>query len=201
MPQREKYRAVSRSIGSARQYVGAFIRQYLSEQAMNEFQKNWDEYTKEPPESQSEAEKYEFGYNNWITMAKSTYRYVRLIGNEGIPQFERAEIEMLKRKSNVFTLMVLSVLRKIAPGHAFRMVAKKLAYEMQWTTSLNVEQLDSDKMVVNVPQCKILGSAGTEDLCLIGCQNTYSAWFAEQFHLKLDTKRHGNGCTKILTPL
>jgi hypothetical protein len=135
-------------------------------------------------------------------MAKSTYSYIRRqLGSEGIQQFERAEVEMLKRTTAGLTMFLLRFLRAIAPGSAFILVAKQTAYQLQWVTPFSVDELSGEKMVVTVPRCQMMDFTGTEDMCSVGCQSTYRIWFAEQLHLVMDTHRQGTGCTKILVPL
>lgn len=201
MPDKNKYRAVSRSMRTASQYVPAFMRQHLSQEAAREFQDGWRDSIDRLPRNKTCAEKFDLAYLNWIRMAKSTYGCVRTnLGEEGIRQFERAEIDTLEQRSGPLIMSLFAILRKIAPGLAFRLVAKRLAYEMQWSTPLRIEHLSADKLVVQVPRCRILGFEGTEDLCLVGCQSTYRKWFAEQFRFHLETCRQGSGCTKTMTP-
>ncbi len=202
MPHSEKYRCASDSIRQAHQYVLAFLQQRLGDKAVLELQTIWQEGMRSIPENKTSAEKYQLAYANYIWMAKSTYSYIRRqLGSEGIQQFERAEVEMLKRTTAGLTMFLLRFLRAIAPGSAFILVAKQTAYQLQWVTPFSVDELSGEKMVVTVPRCQMMDFTGTEDMCSVGCQSTYRIWFAEQLHLVMDTHRQGTGCTKILVPL
>lgn len=201
MTDNEKYHCVCDAMKRTRQYVPAFLKQQLSDKAVLELQAIWQEGTRSIPENATSTEKYELAYANYMWMARSTYSYVRKqLGNEGIQKFERAEIEMLKRSNSGLTMLLLRLLRAVAPGSAFVLVAKQTAHQLQWVTPFTVDELSRKKMVVTVPQCKALSFPDTEDLCAIGCQSTYRTWFAEQLHLVMDTHRQTTGCTKILVP-
>ena len=52
--------------------------------------------------------------------------------------------------------LLLRLIRAISPSKAFEMVGKKSAYEMQHLTPYSVDELSRQKMVMNVPRCKIL---------------------------------------------
>ncbi len=202
MPLNKKYSCAAQSVRRATRYVMAFMQPRLNEHDFREFRDTWNSNMLSVRGAENVGERYDVVYRNWIWLARYTYSSVRArLGEQGIRQFERAEIEAMTRSTNKATLLALGLLKTIAPGMSFKLVATQLAYEMQWTTPLVVDALSGNKLVVQVPECKIRGFEGTEDLCSVGCQNTYRAWFAEQFKLDLETSLQGRGCTKTLTVL
>ena len=76
-----------------------------------------------------------------------------------------------------------------------------MGYELQWLTPFSIPELTRDKLVFDIPRCKILDFPDTEDICLVGCQSTYPMWVAEQFKINMKFNRRGNSCTGILTRL
>ncbi len=183
-------------------YIPAFLLKHLGNQGVEELQAIWQQGFRQIPENISAAEKFEIAYSNWIWLAKNTYSFIRRqLGEDGIRQFECAEIEMLKGKTPATLMHMLKLVRLLSPGSAFMIVARQLTYQLQWFTPLLVPELTRHRLVVQVPHCKILDFADTDDLCCIGCQSTYSIWMAEQFWMAMQTECHDGGCTKILTRL
>ena len=202
MPYSEKYAKVIDSMQFDEGFILPFVREQVGEQAAAEIKKTWQEGAKSIPETASFEEKYEIAYSNWIWLGKNTFSFIREhMGEEGIQQFERAEVEALKRKNASPALLVLKLVRMFSPGTAFTMTSKKMGYEFQWLTPFTVPELTRQRTVFNVPRCKILDYPDTEDMCLLGCQRTYPMWIAEQFMAELKWNRQGNSCTGTLTPL
>jgi hypothetical protein len=123
------------------------------------------------------------------------------MGEDGLKMFERAEIEGLIKKNASPALLMLKIIRAFSPGTAFGMTAKQMGYQFQWLTPFTVPELTKQKAVLNIPRCKILDFPGTEDICIVGCQNTYPKWVAEQFKVSMKWNRQGNSCTGTLAPL
>ena len=198
----DKYAIVLENINFTKTLGPAFVKKHLGDQAATELQSTWEEGTKPVPEEASAEEKYETAYGNWIWMGKSEFSFIRKqMGEEGIAQFVRAEVEELKRKNAGPAQFFLSLIRAISPGYAFTMIAKEFAYQLQWITPFSVSELTQHGALVNIPSCKILDFQETDDLCRIGCQSIYPTWVAEQFKVKMKFDRQGNSCTCTLTPL
>jgi hypothetical protein len=201
MPISKKYICVSHSIKRATIYVPLFLKQCLGEDAAGELQNIWRIGMKLGSANLSIEEKFELTYANWIWMAKNTYSFIRSkLGAEGIQQFEHAEVDMLKREGTGLSLLLLRMMRVLSPGLAFSLVAKQIAYQLQWLTPIQVHEATRYKLVVKIPSCRILHFPSTDDLCSIGCQSTYETWFAEQLGIRMQTVRQDKGCTKRLTP-
>ncbi|MFC1918360.1 hypothetical protein ACFLWW_00060 [Chloroflexota bacterium] len=197
----EKYKYLLNNISLDYKYIPSFVQEHLGNQAAAELRSIWEKRFRQTPENISVGEKYEITYGNWIWIAKNTYSFIReQMGEEGIKQYERAEIEELKQKISGVPMFILKLVRAVSPGSAFTMIARQLSYQLQWLTPLSISELTRQKLVVQIPQCKILDFPDSDDLCLIGCQRTYSIWLAEQFRMVMQTERQGSGCTKIITP-
>lgn len=202
MPYSEKYAKVLDNMKLYDTFIPPFVQRHLGDQALVELQKIWREGVKPIPEGASFEEKYEIAYGNWIWQAKSNLSFIRKqMGEDGIEQFKRAEVEALKQKNAGPALFILKLVRALSPGSAFTMTAKQTSYQLQWITPFSVSELTRHKTVVNIPRCKILDFPDSDDLCLIGCQSIYPMWIAEQLKVRMTFERQGNSCTGTLTPL
>ncbi len=181
--------------------VPVFIEKHLGKQALADFQRICQEQIKPIPNEASSEAKYEIAYSNWIWMGRCAFSFVReRKGEDGIRLFIRADVEALKRENASPAMFLLRLIRAISPGLAFNMVAKQTAYNLQWLSPYSVPELTKQKAILSIPKCKILDYPNSEDLCTIGCQRVYPVWIAEQFKVKMASKREGNSCTITLTP-
>jgi hypothetical protein len=202
MPSNEKYAKVIDNIEFDETFILPFVRKHLGDQAVGELKGIWQEGFKSVPEDASFEEKYETAYGNWIWLAKNIYPFIRKeMGEEGLENFERAEVEALSKKNASPALLLLKFIRLFSPGTAFVMTCKKMAYQFQWLTPFSVPELTRHRTVLDVPRCKILDFPDTDEMCLLGCQSTYPMWVAEQFKIEMKWNRQGNRCTGTLTPL
>ena len=198
----EKYTIMLDNMDFFETLVPAFERKHLGDQEVIELQTTWQEGISPVPKEASFEKKYETAYNNWVWMAKSNFSFIRKqMGEEGIVQFERAEVEALKRKNAGPALFLLRLMRAISPGSAFAMTAKVFAYQLQWITPFSVSELNRRRAVYNIPRYKVLEFQDSDDLCLIGCQRIYPMWVAEQFKVRMGFERQGNSCICTVTPL
>ena len=202
MPYSEKYAKVTDNMKFDETFILPFVQKHLGDQAVAEVRKTWQDGMKPVPEGASFEEKYEVAYANWIWLAKNIYPFIRKrMGEDGLKQFERAEIEGLIKKNASPALLMLKIIRAFSPGTAFGMTAKQMGYQFQWLTPFSVPELTKQKAVLNIPRCKILDFSETEDICIVGCQSTYPKWVAEQFKVSMKWNRQGSSCTGTLTPL
>lgn len=201
MPASEKYTNVLESI-KHEEFIKAFIEKHLGQPAADEYQKICQTGIKPITEEDSYEAKYEMAYGNWMWISSSAFRFIReRMGEDGIRQFIRADVEHLKQKNASLVLSMLSLIRVISPGSAFAMTAKQSVYKLQWLSPYSVPELTREKAVFSIPKCKLLDFPDSEDMCVIGCQEVYPAWMAEQLKVKMEPNRQGNSCTITLTPL
>lgn len=157
MPYNEKYNMVQDNIKLFETFVPSFVKKHLGDQAVVEHQEIWREGIRPIPEDASFEEKYEIAYGNFIWIAKSNFSFIRKhMGEDGIAQFKRVEVEALKRKNAGPALFFLGLVRAISPGSAFTMTNKEFSYQLQWITPFSVSELTRDRAVFNIPHCKIL---------------------------------------------
>jgi len=202
MPYSEKYAKVTDNIKFDESFILPFVKKQLGDQAVSELKGIWQKGFKLIPEGASFEEKYEVAYGNWIWLAKNIYPFVRKeMGEDGLKEFEHAEVEALIKKNASPALLPLKFIRLFSPGTAFAMTCKQMGYQFQWITPFSVPELTRHRAVLDIPRCKILDFPDTDDMCLLGCQSTYPMWMAEQFKVSMKWNREGNSCTGILTPL
>jgi len=183
------------------EFILPFVEKHLGKQATDELIKAWVKGMIPIPMGAPFEKKYEVAHRDWVWMTRSIYEFIReQMGEEGVKKLERAEIEALKKK-NVVAAVLLKLVRSFLPGTAFTMTVKQIAYELQWRTPFFVSELTRDRVVVDIPHCRILNFPNTDDICLVGCQSTAPTWMAEQFMVRIKFCRQGNSCTGILTPL
>lgn len=202
MPYHEKYAQMLDNMKFDDAFITPFIKKHLGDQAAADLQRIWQQGAKAIPEDASFEEKYEVAYSNWIWIARNAYSFIReRLGEDGIEQFDRAEVEALKRKNASPALFLLKLIRALLPGSAFMMSAKQMAYKLQWLTPFSTSELTKHRTVFDIPRCKILDYSDTDDICMVGCQKTYPMWVAEQFKVEMKFERSGNSCTCTLAPL
>ena len=201
MPYSEKHARVMQAIEHD-EYVPAFVEKHLGQAASVEYRKLCESGIEPIPEEASPGEKYEIAYKNWMWISRSAFGFVReRMGDEGMERLVDTGVDLLKRENSGASLYLLRMIRAISPGLAFEMVAKRSAYEFQWLTPYSVDELSRQRGVMNIPHCKILDYPGSEDTCLVGCQQMYPRWLAEQLNVKLEFDRQGNSCKLTVTPL
>jgi len=202
MPFSEKYDKVMDTIKLDEVFMPTFVQKHLGDQAVEELRGIWQEVIKPIPEGAPDEEKYEIAYANFMGIGKSNFSFVRIrMGEDGIEQLKRADVEALKKGNAGPAMLILKLVRVVSPASAFAMTAKQAAYQLQWITPFSTDELTKDRAVFSIPSCKILDFPDSDDLCLIGCQSIYPAWFAEQFGVEMKFERQANSCTCTLTPL
>jgi hypothetical protein len=202
MPYSEKYTLTQDNISLYRDFVPLFVRQELDEQAEMDLLTLWQKGIAPITEDASFQKKYELAYENMIWMAKSNFQFIKQrLGESGMERFIQAEINALKAKNNSLAVWMLGLLRAIAPGYAFETTMNQFNYQLQWLTPFTVLEQSRQKSIAEIPRCKILDYEDTEDICLIGCQQIYPRWVAEQFKVDLRFERQDHRCTCTMMPI
>lgn len=202
MPDSEKYANVIDNTKFDESFLFPFVQKHLGDQAVSELKGIIQSGFKPIPEGASFKEKYEVAYGNWIWGVKNIFLFIRKqMGEDGLKEFERADVEGMIKKNATPALIPLKIIRLFSPSTAFTMTAKQMGYKFQWLTPFSMPELTRHRAVLDVPRCKILDFPDTDDICLIGCQSVYPIWMAEQFKVSMKWNRQGNSCTGILSPL
>ncbi len=167
MPYEEKYRMVIDNIKYHESSITPLVGELFGDQAMAELIKMGHEGMQPIPDEASFEEKYEIAYSNWIWSGKSVYKLIRSkMGEEGIKKFERPNVKLRKRENASPALFLLGLIRLFSPTLAFNMTARKMAYQLQWLSPFSSELTDN-RLVINIPYCKILDFPDNEDMCLV----------------------------------
>lgn len=198
----EKYDNVLNSIRFGERLTEDFVRRNLGDQASADLRKAYQDEFKPIPEGASAEEKYETAYGNWHRMGTANLGFIReRLGEDGIDRFADCEVEALVRENASPSLLVLSVIRALAPKTAFNMTAKGFAHRLQWITPYSVSEISPGKAVFDIPHCKVLDHPQPDDLCQIGCQRVYPRWVARQFKVRMEFEPQGHRCRCTVTPL
>ena len=202
MPYSEKLDIIVDNIKFGKKITSDYIEEHLGYDAKTKLHMRYLEGIAPIPEEASFEEKYEAAYKNWIWIGKTDFAFIREhMGEAGIEQFERVEVEAIKGKNASPALYFLRFLRAVSPGTAFEMTAKQFAYQLQWITPYKVERLDREVLDIDIPRCKIVEQPDAQDLCMIACQRMYPTWAAEQFHVDMKYDPQGLSCRCTITPL
>lgn len=202
MPFNEKYSIVQDNIKFSKKLIEVFINAHLGKDAVSELHKRNLPGITHMPEDASSEEKYEIAYSNWINASKIEFQFIReRMGDEGLEKFVQADVAALKANNASLALSMLSMIKRIAPSYGFRMTAKELAYQLQWVTPFSVSEMTGERVIFDIPRCKILDYPDTDDLCTIGCQIIYSQWIAEQLKVEMEYDPQGKSCTCLVTPI
>jgi len=202
MPFAEKYAHVLEYTKLLETFVPPLLRKRPGDKAIMELKSRWDKAVQPIPDGASDETKYEIAYHNWIRQWEGALNLVRAeLGEEGVEEFTRADVDTLSKENSGPALLLLKVMQTLSPNFAFSLTAKQMAYQLQWFTPFTVPELTGKKAVLHVPSCKILDSPEGEVACKVGCQGIIPIWLAEQFKMKYETDRKDKSCTVTLTPL
>ncbi|OGU29477.1 MAG: hypothetical protein A2057_11725 [Ignavibacteria bacterium GWA2_35_9] len=198
----KKFIAVSNFIKLLDSFVLPLVKKHMDNERIDELNKIWQEKLKVIPRDISDQDKFEIAYSNWIWKWSIAFKFIKEhLGENGIEEFKRADIEALKQKDSRLKMLTLKGIRAISPSVAFSMIEKQMAYEMQVFTPAEVIELNKERLVFDIQHCKLLDFSECEDVCLIGCQEIFPKLFAEHLKVKMDTDRIDSSCTVTLTPL
>lgn len=199
MSPKEKYEVASEFLKHL-SFKPDFIEKHLGKEARAEYEKEDRRGLKPIPENASYQEKYEITFSSIIWNGFS-FDFVRQrMGEDGLKQFMRTDVDLLKKEYATPALLLIKIIRAISPGLAFTMVAKHLAYQLQFFTPFTVSELSRSRMIMNTPHCKSLDSPGGEGHCSFTCQKAMPLWFAEHFSVDFKPERQEYACTVTVTP-
>jgi len=202
MPFAEKYAHAVEYTKLLETFVSPLVQEHLGDKVVIELRSGWEKVVERIPDSASDEMKYQIAYRNWIRKWESAFNLIQArLGEKGVEEFARADIDALKKENSGPALLLLKVIQALSPSFAFSLTAKQMAYQLQWFSPFTVPELTGKKAVLTIPSCKILDSPQGEVVCKVGCQSIYPIWLAEQFKVKMETDRKDKSCTVTLTPL
>jgi hypothetical protein len=202
MPDDEQAKITGQHVAFTKALATGFVQEHLGDAAVNELTEIWEEGLVPISQHASAADTYETLYKNWMWLGSCAFRFVReKLGEGGIEDYIRAEVTALKRNNDSLKASLLTLIRAVMPGTAFKMAARTLAYQVQAITPLHLTQLSGSQMVVEIPRCKVLDYPNSEDACRLGCQRADPAWFADQFKVDARFERRDHSCTCTVIPI
>jgi hypothetical protein len=201
MPYNEKYSGVLSYMKLLDDFVLPLVEKDLGAQKVAELKGIWQNKTQSIREDATYEEKFEIAYGNWLQKWASAFSFVSdNLGERGTESFKHEDVEALKRKNSGPALLLLRLMRAVSPQTAFRMLAKRMSYQLQVFTPFSVSELSGDKLVADAHPCKILDYPESEAFCTVGCQEITLRWLEDQFKVSMTTNRQGKNCTVTITP-
>jgi hypothetical protein len=122
----EKYARILVHTKLLETFVPSFLGKHLGDNAIMELRRKWGKVVDPIPDNASDETMYEIGYRNWIRQWGDAVNFVRdKLGEEGVEQFTRADIDALKKENSGPALMLLKLARAFSPSYAFPLTAKQ----------------------------------------------------------------------------
>ena len=196
MPFQEKYDSI---LGYSRlvEDFAQKLAKELGELRSSELQSLWKQGTETIPEDASDRDRYEIAYRNFMWTWVSANKFMESHqGEAGTKRYMQAAISACKKKYSL-EAFPLKIVESISRKTAFKILAKRLAYELQAFSSYMVTELNENRMVLNVAPCKILMDKNGNNFCSMACQNIIPSWLEAQFDVKMDHKRQEQNCSIV----
>ena len=198
----KKYTTALNYIRLVDSFVLPLVKRHIGNEGIDELNRIWQEKLKVIPNDISDKDKYEIAYSNWLWKMSSAFNFIQeRLGDDGIEEFKRANIEALKKKDSRLKKLALNGMRAVSPALAFSMIERQMVYELQVFSPIEVAELDKERLVLDVQQCKVLDYPECIHFCTTGCQKIFPEFFAEHLKIKWAIERHGKSCTLKLSPL
>lgn len=198
----KKYDAILNYMKITESYVIPLVRENLGEQKVEELKRKWQEQQKTIPESVLSEEKYEIAFSNWLSKWEISYNFVhKNLGENGTEKFKHLAIEAIKKDIPKSAQYFLGFMKVISPKSTFKMISKQIMNQTQVFTPFSVTELSSNKLVLDIPHCKILDYPCGEDFCIVGCQEISTAPLRDLLKVNMMMNRDGKSCKATCTPL
>ena len=196
MPDQEKYQRANEMVRLYQKHVLPFVEQHLGYAEMHNLRSIWQAGITSIQEHDSEHDKYEKAYSNWIWLANCSHNALAdKLSSQEILEYKRLLLHLYEQLLDTSNLSILRLIR------AHRALAKSLLYDMQWLTPLELTSCSATKVTCVVHECKILQVSGAIRVCRVDCRNVGTAYARSIYHLKRVTVLSNHGCTITLTPL
>ncbi len=201
MPFAEKYESVLSLKRLLEGFAPKLVHEEFGKERVDELREIWKNESLSIPENSTDKEKYEIAYKNFLQMWVSANNFMgKYQGEDGTNKFMHAAILGWKRKYSR-SAFYLKVVGGLSQKTAFRILAKRLAYQLQVFSPYTVSELNDRRMVLEVTPCKIAETRGHSDFCLMACKNIIPAWLEAAFKIKMNSnQRQENNCTVTFAP-
>jgi len=199
MPYDEKFTDILDYTKMVEGFAPQLVKKELGEEKVVELRSLWKEGTEPIPEDASDKDRYEIAYRNFMRKWVSANNLMGTHqGEAGTKKYMQAAIAAWKRK--YLYAFVLKFVGGVSRKTAFRILAKRLAYQLQAFSPFSVTELKENRMVLTVTPCKILTDQNGSSFCSMACQNIIPSWLEAQFKVKMNLNRQGANCSVIFEP-
>jgi hypothetical protein len=196
MPDREKFQHAFEMVRLYQRHVLPFVEKHLGYSEMHNLRSVWQAAIIPIHEDDSDHDKYERAYSNWLWMARCSHdTLAEQLSSAEVLEYKRLLLRLYEQQLNLPELAVLRLLK------AHTALTKALLYDMQWLTPIEITNVSIAQVTCVVKDCKILQTPGTERVCRVDCHHIGTAYARSVYHLKRVTTVSEHGCTFSLTPL
>ena len=200
MPYGEKLTAILGFTKMVEGFAPQLVMKELGKEKADELRDLWKKRAEPIPEDASDKERYEIAYRNFMEKWVSANNFMSTHqGEHGTKKYMQAAITAWNRKYTLRGLM-FKIVAGISRKTAFRMVSKGLAYQLQVFSPFSVAELNENRAIFTVDNCKILTDKNGSGFCEMACQNIVPSWLEAQFKVKMNLTRKGVNCSAILEP-
>ena len=190
MPYSEKYNSILGYTRMVEDFAPKLVKKELGKEKADELRGTWEKRVEPISKDASDKDKYEVAYRNfmwkWVSANKLMDTYQ---GEHGKRKYMEAAIAAWKRKYRYG--IAVEVVGSLSRKRAFRILAKRLAYQLQAFSPFSVSELKENRMVLTVTPCKILTDKNGISFCTMACQNIIPSWLEAQFNIKMNPNRNG----------
>jgi hypothetical protein len=199
MPYNQKLEGILEYKKLVEGFAPQLVNSELGKEKVNELYNLWKKESELVPNDASDQDKYEVAYRNFLQNWLTANRFMtENRGEDGNKKFMSAAINAWKQM-HAGTANKLRLLGSVSSKTAFRALAEQLAYHLQIFSPFSVSELNENRLVLNLLQCKIMDVRKRNDFCLMACQNIIPAWLEEQFNVRMNLSPQGASCTVIIT--
>ncbi len=197
MPYSEKLGGILVYTQMSENFALRLVKEELGAERANELRRMWNQEIELIPEGASDKDKYEIAYRNFMRKWVHAMNFMTTHkGDAGTSKFMHAAIDAWKQKYATRAVL-LKFVGSISRKAAFRMLTKRMAYQLQAFSPFSVTEQNEDRMVLSVSPCKILSDQNGSSFCLMACQNIIPSWMEAQFNVKMNLNRKGEDCNVI----
>ena len=200
MPYSEKLEGILEYKKLVEGFAPQLVNSELGGEKVTELYSLWKKESEPIPTDASDQDKYEVAYRNFLQNWITANRFMtENQGDDGNKKFMNVAIKAWKQK-HAGSANRLRLMGGVSSKAAFRALADQLAYHLQIFSPFSVSELNENRLVLNLAQCKIMEVRKRNDFCLMACQNIIPVWLEEQFNVKMDLNPQGASCTVNITP-
>ena len=181
-------------------FAPRLVKSELGDDKLNELRNIWDEESEQILPEATDKDKYEIAYKNFLQSWVSAKKFMeKHDGEVGVNKFMKAAIDAWRKQYSNYAIPI-KVAGRISSKTAFKMLAKRLAYQLQIFSPYTISELTDDKMILDITPCKITSTRNSNDFCIMACQNIIPAWLEAQYNVKMSLNPQGGNCTATFTP-